>query len=71
MQFNLSYQMLLALPFLIAGLVYGGSRGSRSINRAIERLLKPLLEICEIVHVCGREGDATFLAEAASLLPAI
>ncbi len=56
------------LPVL---LVYGGSRGARSINRAIERLMKPLLEICQIVHVCGREGDETFLAEAASQLPAV
>jgi UDP-N-acetylglucosamine--N-acetylmuramyl-(pentapeptide) pyrophosphoryl-undecaprenol N-acetylglucosamine transferase len=56
------------LPVL---LVYGGSRGSRSINRAIERLMKPLLEICQMIHVCGREGDEAFLAEAASQLPAV
>ncbi len=55
------------LPVL---LVYGGSRGSRSINQAIEKLLAPLLDICEIVHVCGREGDETFLREAAARLPA-
>ena len=54
------------LPVL---LVYGGSRGSRSINQAIERLLQPLLQIAEVVHVCGREGDEGFLREAAARLP--
>ncbi len=54
------------LPVL---LVYGGSRGARSINRAIEALLRPLLELAEIVHVCGREGDEVFLRQAASGLP--
>ena len=56
-----------ALPTL---LVYGGSRGARSINRAIERLLRPLLELSQIVHVCGREGDEEFLRAAAEQLPA-
>jgi UDP-N-acetylglucosamine--N-acetylmuramyl-(pentapeptide) pyrophosphoryl-undecaprenol N-acetylglucosamine transferase len=63
-----TFNLRSTLPVL---LVYGGSRGSRSINRAIERLMKPLLEICEIIHVCGREGDEVFLAEAASQLPAV
>lgn len=51
-------------------LVYGGSRGARSINRAIEQLLVPLLEISEVLHVCGREGDETWLRAAADRLPA-
>ncbi|HZB95912.1 MAG TPA: UDP-N-acetylglucosamine--N-acetylmuramyl-(pentapeptide) pyrophosphoryl-undecaprenol N-acetylglucosamine transferase, partial [Herpetosiphonaceae bacterium] len=50
-------------------LVYGGSRGARSINRAIQQLLAPLLEVCEILHVCGREGDEAFLRAAAEALP--
>jgi UDP-N-acetylglucosamine--N-acetylmuramyl-(pentapeptide) pyrophosphoryl-undecaprenol N-acetylglucosamine transferase len=54
------------LPVL---LVYGGSRGARSINRAVEQLLDPLLRLSEIIHVCGREGDETFLREAAERLP--
>ncbi len=54
------------LPVL---LVYGGSRGARSINRAIEQLLAPLLQISQIVHVCGREGDEQFLRAAAEQLP--
>ena len=51
-------------------LVYGGSRGARSINLVIEQLLGPLLEIAEVLHVCGREGDETFLRAAADRLPA-
>jgi UDP-N-acetylglucosamine--N-acetylmuramyl-(pentapeptide) pyrophosphoryl-undecaprenol N-acetylglucosamine transferase len=50
-------------------LVYGGSRGARSINRAVAGLLEPLLELCQIVHVCGREGDEPFLKKAADALP--
>jgi UDP-N-acetylglucosamine--N-acetylmuramyl-(pentapeptide) pyrophosphoryl-undecaprenol N-acetylglucosamine transferase len=50
-------------------LVYGGSRGARSVNRAIEALLPALLERCQLIHVCGREGDAAWLREAARRLP--
>jgi UDP-N-acetylglucosamine--N-acetylmuramyl-(pentapeptide) pyrophosphoryl-undecaprenol N-acetylglucosamine transferase len=56
-----------SLPVL---LVTGGSRGARSINKAIAALLPQLLPFCQIVHVCGREGDDAFLAEAAQRLPA-
>ncbi len=55
-----------ALPVL---LVYGGSRGARSINRAIATLLPHLLPLAHIIHVCGREGDATWLHTAAADLP--
>jgi len=54
---------------LPALLVAGGSRGSRSINRAIAALLPALLPFMEIIHVCGREGDATFLRAAIRELP--
>lgn len=54
------------LPTLI---VAGGSRGSRSINRAIAALLPALLPFMEIIHVCGREGDVTFLRAAMRELP--
>lgn len=53
------------LPVLF---VYGGSRGARSINRAIEALLPELLALTHIVHVCGREGDETWLRAAAERL---
>lgn len=53
------------LPVLF---VYGGSRGARSINRAIEALLPELLALAQIIHVCGREGDETWLRAAAERL---
>lgn len=53
------------LPVL---LVYGGSRGSRSINRAIETLLPDILNLAHVVHICGREGDETWLRGAAERL---
>jgi len=49
-------------------LVYGGSRGARSVNRAIAALLPTLLPLCTIIHVCGREGDEVWLEEAAARL---
>lgn len=55
-----------ALPVV---LVYGGSRGARSINRAIEALLPALLERAALIHVCGREGDESWLRAAAEQLP--
>ncbi len=45
-------------------LVYGGSRGARSINRAIAALLPHLVQWAQILHVCGREGDEQWLREA-------
>jgi UDP-N-acetylglucosamine--N-acetylmuramyl-(pentapeptide) pyrophosphoryl-undecaprenol N-acetylglucosamine transferase len=49
-------------------LVYGGSRGARSLNRAVAALLPDLLARCQIIHVCGREGDEGWLREAAERL---
>lgn len=54
---------------LPAALVYGGSRGARSLNRAVAALLPHLLEECQLIHVCGREGDEAWLREAAAGLP--
>ncbi len=43
MQFNLSYQMLLALPFMIAGLAYGWRRGWREEALTTGALLVALI----------------------------
>jgi len=50
-------------------LVYGGSRGARSINTAIAALLEHILPIAQIIHICGREGDEHFLRDVAARLP--
>ncbi len=55
-----------ALPVV---LVYGGSRGARSVNQALAALLPDLLERCALIHVCGREGDHHWLQAAAERLP--
>jgi len=49
-------------------LVFGGSRGSRSINQALVAGLRELLEACQIVHVSGTL-DADWVAGAAKALP--
>jgi len=54
---------------LPVALVYGGSRGARSLNRAVAALLPDLLERCALIHVCGREGDVSWLRDAAEQLP--
>lgn len=54
------------LPVVV---VYGGSRGARSVNRAVEALLPDLLALAHVIHVCGREGDETWLQAAAEQLP--
>jgi UDP-N-acetylglucosamine--N-acetylmuramyl-(pentapeptide) pyrophosphoryl-undecaprenol N-acetylglucosamine transferase len=61
-----AFGLIEAVPVL---LVTGGSRGARSINQAVAALLPELLPFCQIVHVCGREGDHIFLQEAAQRLP--
>lgn len=56
-------------PNLPIVFVYGGSRGARSINKAVAALLPHLLPITQIIHVCGREGDDVWLREAVAKLP--
>ncbi|MEY3990948.1 MAG: hypothetical protein RI985_2029 [Chloroflexota bacterium] len=44
-------------------LVYGGSRGARSVNLAVAALLPHILPHAHVLHVCGREGDETTLQQ--------
>lgn len=49
-------------------LVFGGSTGARSINRAVVAQLEGLLEMAQVVHVSG-ERDWEWVAEQAAGLP--
>jgi UDP-N-acetylglucosamine--N-acetylmuramyl-(pentapeptide) pyrophosphoryl-undecaprenol N-acetylglucosamine transferase len=49
-------------------LVFGGSRGARSINQALVAGLPELLPVCQVVHVSGRL-DADWVAGMAKRLP--
>jgi UDP-N-acetylglucosamine--N-acetylmuramyl-(pentapeptide) pyrophosphoryl-undecaprenol N-acetylglucosamine transferase len=55
-------------PAMKTLLVFGGSRGARSINKALVSGLRDLLPECQIVHVSGRL-DADWVAGAAKGLP--
>jgi UDP-N-acetylglucosamine--N-acetylmuramyl-(pentapeptide) pyrophosphoryl-undecaprenol N-acetylglucosamine transferase len=44
-------------------LVYGGSRGARSVNLAVAALLPQILLQAHVLHVCGREGDEATLLQ--------
>ncbi len=48
--------------------VSGASQGARSINQAIANNLKGLLELCEVVHLCGA-ADEPRLARLRDELP--
>jgi len=56
----------LASPVL---LVFGGSRGARSINRALSGVLEQMLALAQVVHVSG-ELDWPWVAERREALPA-
>lgn len=54
--------------------VTGGSQGARILNRAVEAALAELLQVCRVVHQCGRqpagsEQDFDRLAYSAAQLP--
>lgn len=49
-------------------LLYGGSQGAHSINVATESSLEQLLELCQVVHICGSR-DASWLEERRRRLP--
>jgi UDP-N-acetylglucosamine--N-acetylmuramyl-(pentapeptide) pyrophosphoryl-undecaprenol N-acetylglucosamine transferase len=54
--------------------VTGGSQGARILNRAVESVLAELLQVCRVIHQCGRqpagsEQDYDRLQKAAVALP--
>jgi len=51
--------------------VFGGSRGARSINRAVSAVLKTLLDTCQVIHICGRLDAAEMNARQEGLSPAL
>ncbi|HRT32070.1 MAG TPA: UDP-N-acetylglucosamine--N-acetylmuramyl-(pentapeptide) pyrophosphoryl-undecaprenol N-acetylglucosamine transferase, partial [Anaerolineae bacterium] len=52
-------------------LVFGGSRGARSINEAVMANLEPLLELTQVVHVTGALDWERVAAQAAALPEAV
>lgn len=48
--------------------VTGASQGAHSINKAIAADLSGLLELCEVVHLCGH-ADEAWLADVRAALP--
>ncbi len=49
-------------------LVMGGSRGARSLNRAVASELEQLLEMAQVVHLSG-ELDSTWVGQRRDMLP--
>jgi len=48
--------------------VFGGSRGAHSINLALSQCLERLLEVCQVIHICG-QLDAEWVMENKARLP--
>jgi UDP-N-acetylglucosamine--N-acetylmuramyl-(pentapeptide) pyrophosphoryl-undecaprenol N-acetylglucosamine transferase len=48
--------------------VFGGSRGAHSINLALSQCLERLLEVCQVIHICGLV-DAEWVMEKRAQLP--
>jgi undecaprenyldiphospho-muramoylpentapeptide beta-N-acetylglucosaminyltransferase len=48
--------------------VFGGSRGAHSVNLALSQCLERLLEVCQVIHVCG-PMDAGWVMESMAQLP--
>ena len=54
------------LPVLM---VFGGSRGARSINQAVTQQIEAYLQVSQVVHVMGTLDEAWVLARRAELSP--
>ncbi|MBI4300836.1 MAG: undecaprenyldiphospho-muramoylpentapeptide beta-N-acetylglucosaminyltransferase [Chloroflexi bacterium] len=54
-------------PVLPTLLLWGGSRGARSLNRALGVVLAEVLDLCQVLHVCGTEDEAEFQARREAL----
>ena len=50
-------------------LVFGGSKGARSLNQALAAHLEPLLEMTQVVHISGRLDWPTVQARQQALPP--
>jgi len=61
-------RMMNLVPGLPTVLVMGGSRGARSINRALTAALGTLLPECQIIHISGHL-DAQWVAKRRDELP--
>jgi len=48
-----AYKALDLKPDLPVLLVFGGSKGARSINQALELILEKLLSEMQVIHICG------------------
>jgi UDP-N-acetylglucosamine--N-acetylmuramyl-(pentapeptide) pyrophosphoryl-undecaprenol N-acetylglucosamine transferase len=65
---EVGYKILGLAPSLRTLLVFGGSRGARSINRALIRILPELLEHFQVIHVSG-QLDWQWVSEQRDTLP--
>ncbi len=52
-------------------LLFGGSRGARSLNKALTKDVAAYLEICQIIHVTGTLDAAWVAEKRAALSPAL
>jgi UDP-N-acetylglucosamine--N-acetylmuramyl-(pentapeptide) pyrophosphoryl-undecaprenol N-acetylglucosamine transferase len=64
-------QQLGLQPNLPTILVFGGSRGARSINRAVAGHIEKYLEVCQVVHISGQLDETWVRARQAELPPTL
>ena len=63
------YETLKLDPARQTLLVFGGSRGAQSINRAVMDILPDLLPVCQVIHISG-QGNWEWVCQRRSQLPA-